>query len=305
MVDGKGELTPKNDIIFKRLFGKKGNEEIVKDFLEAVLDIKIESVEIEADAEIMPEKLREKIGVLDVRAVLQNGIKIDIEMQNVDYGNIEKRITYYLSQLYTGELMRGKTYNELNKAIAIGILDFEYDKFKDIKEYHTVWNMREKNNLNQIIDEQEIHFIELPKFLKTKFDTDKKLDQWLLFIDYSREELLRVVGEKNAKIKEASEKCEYLTGDAEVQRLNFLKRKYELDYNSGMEAAEKRGEKRGEERGEKRGERRGKKIGEKIGIEKGIRINQMEIIKKLKKIGLDINKIIEVTNLSKEEIEKI
>ena len=45
------ELTPKNDIIFKRLFGKKGNEEIVKDFLEAVLDIKIESVEIEADNE--------------------------------------------------------------------------------------------------------------------------------------------------------------------------------------------------------------------------------------------------------------
>ena len=180
MVDGKGELTPKNDIIFKRLFGKKGNEEIVKDFLEAVLDIKIESVEIGADAEIMPEKLREKIGVLDVRAVLQ--IKIDIEMQNVDYGNIEKRITYHLNQLYTGELMRGKTYNELNKAIAIGILDFEYDKFKDIKEYHTVWNMREKNNLNQIIDEQEIHFIELPKFLKTKFDTDKKLDQWLLLI---------------------------------------------------------------------------------------------------------------------------
>ena len=33
------ELTPKNDIIFKRLFGKKRNEEIVKDFLEAVLNI--------------------------------------------------------------------------------------------------------------------------------------------------------------------------------------------------------------------------------------------------------------------------
>ena len=47
------------------------------------------------------------------------------------------------------------------------------------------------------------------------------------------------------------------------------------------------------------------KRGERLGIEKGIRINQIEIIKKLKKIGLDINKIIEVTNLSKEEIEKI
>ena len=46
--------------------------------------------------------------------------------------------------------------------------------------------MREKNNLDQTIDEQEIHFIELLKFLKTKFDTDKKLNQRLLLTDYTR-----------------------------------------------------------------------------------------------------------------------
>lgn len=39
-------LTPKNDIIFKKLFGKKGNERIVKDFLEAILERKIKSVEL-------------------------------------------------------------------------------------------------------------------------------------------------------------------------------------------------------------------------------------------------------------------
>lgn len=46
--------------------------------------------------------------------------------------------------------------------------------------------MTEENNKDKTLDEQELHFIELPKFLKSKIDTDRKLDQWLLFIDYSR-----------------------------------------------------------------------------------------------------------------------
>ena len=32
----KNGITPKNDIIFKRIFGHKGNEEILKDLLEVL-----------------------------------------------------------------------------------------------------------------------------------------------------------------------------------------------------------------------------------------------------------------------------
>ena len=56
------EMSPKNDAMFKRLFGKKGNERIVKDFLEAVLDIEIESVELEKETQIIPEHINEKLG---------------------------------------------------------------------------------------------------------------------------------------------------------------------------------------------------------------------------------------------------
>ena len=38
----ESKVTPKNDIVFKRIFGAKGNEEILKDFLEAILNIKID-----------------------------------------------------------------------------------------------------------------------------------------------------------------------------------------------------------------------------------------------------------------------
>ena len=45
--------------------------------------------------------------------------------------------------------------------------------------------------------------------------------------------------------------------------------------------------------------------GEKSGIEKGQKENSKEIAKNLLNKGIDINTIIEVTKLSKEEIEKL
>ena len=275
----KEMLTPKNDIIFKKLFGKKGNERIVKDFLEAVLEIKISSVELGKETQLLPDKIDEKIGILDVRATLDDGTVIDIEMQNINHGNITKRITYYLNLLYSGELSRGKSYYELNKAIAIGILNFNY--FDDIEDYHTVWKMTERNNKDKTLDEQEIHFIELPKFLKIKVDTKRKLDQWLLFIDYSRKELLKMAEENNKVLKEAAAEYEYLTGEEEVQRLAFLRRKFELDYNSGLQYAEEKG------------------------IKKGSKKKQMEIAKKLKEMKLSNDDIQKATGLTKEEIEKL
>ena len=35
------DVTPKNDIAFKQLFGSKGSESMLKDFLESILEIQI------------------------------------------------------------------------------------------------------------------------------------------------------------------------------------------------------------------------------------------------------------------------
>ena len=84
----KNILTPKNDIVFKRLFGKVGNERLVKDFLEAILDLKIESVTLGKETELIPEKIDEKLGILDVRVELADGTSVDIEMQRVNIGKL-------------------------------------------------------------------------------------------------------------------------------------------------------------------------------------------------------------------------
>ncbi len=296
-------LTPKNDVIFRMLFGKKGNENILKDFLEGILEREIKSVEIGKDTILLPDIIGEKTGILDIRASLEDGTKIDIEMQNINSGNIEKRMTYYLSKLYTKDLKKGQDYSELNQVIGIAILDFNY--FKNIKEHHTVWKMTEQKYKKEMIEEQEMHFIELPKFLKSEINVKRKLDQWLLFLDQSKKELVNMAKKENNKVEEASAEYEYLTGEEEIERLAFLRMKYELDHNSGMSYAKKQGEEIGMKRGMKVGKEEGMKVGREEGMKEGMRAGILKTAREMKKEGIDISLIMKITGISEEEIKKL
>lgn len=291
----KDYLKPSNDLVFKRLFGKVGNERLIKDFLEAILDINIEEVALGKDTHLIPENLNEKMGILDVKVILKDGTKVNVEMQNIDYGNIVKRLTYYSNLLYLEDFEKGKDYNELKKTISIGILNFDY--FKDINTYHTIWRMTEQKYKYKTLMEQELHFIELPKFLRSKIDTDRKLDQWLVFIDYSKKELIKMSEEKNNIIKEANQEYEYLTGDEELKRIAFLRRKYELDYNSGIAYAKRSGMEKGLEEGLEKGIKKG--------MEKGAKQEKIKIAKKMLKMKVELKQISEITGLKLEEIEKL
>lgn len=288
-------ITPKNDIVFKRLFGKVGNERLVKDFLEAVLDVEIESVTLGKELELVPERIDEKLGILDVLVELCDGTKVNIEMQRMNAGDVEKRFTYYQDRLYVGGLKRGEDYSNLKRAIVIGILDYVH--FEDIEDYHTIWKQTEQKHKERTFEQQEIHLIELPKFLKSKVDTDRKVDQWLLFIDYSRRELIEMAKEKNEVVGEAEKEYEYLTGEEEIQRLTFLKMKYEWDYNSGIKyAADKALEK---------GRAEGKEEGIAEGKAEALLEEKVRTAKKMMEKGMNVKLIEEITGLSREEIKKL
>ena len=90
------------------------------------------------------------------------------------------------------------------------------------------------------------------------------------------------------------------------QAIEFMK----LDeYNKGIEDGEARGieigEARGIEVGEARGERRGIEIGEARGIEIGKHNTSLNFAKTMLKNNYSIDNIMEITGLSREEIEKL
>lgn len=269
-----------DDIVFKRLFGQEGEESLIKDLLEAILDINIASVELGKEVELLPETIEEKLGILDVRVKLPDGSMVDVEMQNVDRKDMEKRMTYYTSRLYTSGIKKGERYKVLKKAIGIAILNFEY--FENIEEYHTKWKMTEQKYKNRTLEEQEIHFIEIPKFSKMKEkNMENKLEQWLAFIENKDRGLVEMAKKKNEEIKKAEEKFQYLQGDEALERIAYLKHKYRLDYNSGISDARDEGVEEGESKAKK------------------------DTAQKLIKLNVDIEIIKEATGLSEDEIQKL
>ena len=97
----------------------------------------------------------------------------------------------------------------------------------------------------------------------------------------------------NDSIKEAKNKLEEMSQDAKVRRIAELREKAILD------------EKEAEYTGYCNGLEDGIKQGIKQGIEQGIEQKQKDVAKKLKDKGVDIDFIVEITGLSKEDIENL
>ena len=299
-----GNMTPTRDIVFKRLFGKLGNEIILKDLLESILEIKIETIELDLDKEMEPLYVEEKKNILDVRAKIDNKTNINIEMQIKDNKHIEKRSLYHWSKLYLHELKRGKKYDNLPKTIVIVITN--YTIFEDLEQYHTKWRLREEKVKDRVlIDSEEIHFIEIPKFMKMNVKNPKKLDFWLWFLDNTKKEMVEMATEKDLAIRKAVEELERLTADPALQRIIDAEELARMDEEVYRKQAINEGKAIGLEEGRREGRREGIKKGREEGRKEGIEDSKREIAKRLLEMHFEIEKISEITELSIDEINEM
>ena len=264
-------LNPKNDYVFKCIFGHQGNESITKSFISAVLNQNITDVVLESDSTLPKDMLDDKVGILDVKVQIDNKINCDIEMQVVDKKNIEKRILFYCSKMYAQSITAGTDYIDLEKSIAILISNYELESLKEIKKYVSKWNLREEDYGNIILtDGIEIYIIELLKF--KKYMNNTALADWVKFIINPK-----VINMSNEEVKKAKKVLDELSQDEHERRLAELREKYIMDQKA-TEAA-----------------------GYDKGLEQGIR----QTAKKLKTKGVDINIIHETTGLSIDEINNL
>ena len=316
------QLKVTNDYIFKKIFAKKGNESILKDLLNSILQIKIKSIEVISDANLERQLESNKLGILDLKAKLDEETIVNIEIQIINRYNMIERTLFYWSGLYYNVLQKGADYKEIKKVIAINILD--YNEFEE-GPYHEIARLRREYLYKILTDKIEIHFIQIPKFKKQRKDMKTKLDMWMDFISQIDEKEVKNAMSKNKEIKKAQEEYEYLTGDEEERRIAFLREKAIRDENSIFDAGKDIGFKSGEEHGIKKGKKEGIEIGREQGIEigkeqgieigkeqgieigkeQGIEQNKKEIANSMLKEKMPIETIMKVTKLSREEIEKL
>lgn len=164
---------PTNDYVFKRIFGHVGNEIITQGLLNAILDTKVKKVDLDKNTILEQDIFDDKIGILDVKATLNDNVVCNIEMQMVNQTNIDRRLMFYWSEIYTSTIKQGNKYSALKKTIEILIANFEIKNLKLLPKGHTMWQLREKDFSKIVLTEVcEIHIIELPKLMELMKNRD-------------------------------------------------------------------------------------------------------------------------------------
>ena len=178
----KSKVTPKLDLVFKKIFGDVRNTDILTDFLATVLEIspsEITEVEI-LDNEVVPDILISKFSRLDLKITINRTTSVNIEIQVLNYGNYKERTLFYWAKMYTGDLQKQEDYLNLKNTIAINVIDFN---LFDCKEYHSTFKIFEEHRQELLTDKFRIDFLELRKAKECK-ESGSMLDKKQMWMDF-------------------------------------------------------------------------------------------------------------------------
>ncbi len=274
-------LSPVNDIVFQMLFSKV-NPEITKDLISSLIDEKIDNIELDLDKRVLGDDIDDKIGIVDLRARLNENIECEIEMQMYYSSNFIPRLLFYWARLYSNQIKVKQDYKILKRTIVIAIVNDRIRYLNELKA-HTVWKITEEKVRTKILtDKFEIHIIEIPKAIKEYPKNKKsKLLQWMMFFNSPEGMEVKEIMEENKEIKKAKDTLRELSEDEQNQRIAEARLIEMMDRQDMYDTGYEEGQKSGQEETKK------------------------EVVKELLKIKMDIEQIIQITKLTKEEIERI
>ena len=276
--------TPLDNFFFFKVMGEKGDEVQLLGFINAVLhrtgENKFSSVEILENKTFSAAVKGDKTNTLDVRAVLQDSTRTNIEVQVRNQHNMGRRSLFYWSRKFANSLGEGQDYSELPNVIAINLLDYD---FPPVREVHTCFHLREDLHRDYVLtDALEIHFLNMVQYRKQwKGKLDNPLSRWLAWFDMGNgKELAEEAVKMDAAIQAANERMVYVTGDKEAIRAYERRQMALSDYTSTINYARDEG-----------------RADEKLKIARNLR--------KMKKAERPFSEIMEFTGLPLDAIEKL
>ena len=282
-------MFPTVDFYFKELMK---NPKVRKGFVAAILGKEPETVRRTTviETELRKESEDDKLGILDVLVELEDGVKMNMEMQVPYFEYWANRVLFYVSKIYTGQIQKGDDYDKLQKCIHVSILDFIH--FPQDQRCYRKITLCDVETGEQYTDLMELHVLELKK-LPPEDQNEDGVIRWMRFLGGKSRKEFEDMAEKDEYIKEAYEDLKKLSLD-EQKRLEYEVRQRAIrDHNSQMKSAERRGIEIGEERGEKRG------------IEIGTQSTLKRLVKANVESGKSLEEIAEFLGLDLSEVEKM
>ena len=296
-------LDLRTDFAFKKVFGSEGSKDILLSFLNSVIDFNgrvISDLTI-VDPYNIPMLKGMKDSFVDVKAQLNDGSRVIIEMQVLSHEGFEQRILYNAAKNYSTQLQQGQAYTLLNPVIALTLTDFVLFPGQPMMN---CFKLLEKERFIEYNDDIELVFIELPKFAKTEAELVTAQDKWLFFIKNAG----RLDNIPN-NLAQDREKAFSIANQANLspEELEIQHRKWDfiMVQKSAIETAIKQGLKQGIEQGLQEGLQVGLKQGLQEGLTKGVEQSRHTIIINAYQAGLPIATIATIVQMEVAEIESI
>ncbi|EGJ31599.1 MULTISPECIES: Rpn family recombination-promoting nuclease/putative transposase [Moorena] len=287
------------DWAIKKLLRNKANFGVLEGFLSELLHFDI-TIKTLLESEANQETLDDKTNRVDILAETTDGELILIEVQNNPQHDYFHRMLYGASKLVTEYLDKGEEYGQIKKVYSINIVYFNLGMGDDyIYSYRGEFVGANLGDILQPTKTQEFKFhinkvadifpeYYLLKVRNFKDLAKNPLDEWIYFLKNSD-----IKAEFSAKgIAEAKEALR-VTNLSEQERAAYERyinnKRDEASILSTQEFETKWQVEQAEIRG----------------IEKGIKQEKIAIARSCREQGLDVETIMKITQLSREEIESI
>ena len=281
-------LDPKADLTFKKVFGN--HPDLLISLLNALLPLKkeqqIESIEY-LPAELVPVDPLHKDTIVDVRCKDIEGRQFVVEMQMAWTDAFKQRVLFNASKAYVSQAEMGYKYEDLQPVYSLNLVNEIFEK--DVKEYIHNYRIVHDKHTNKVIEGLCFTFIELPKFKPHTMKEKRMTILWLRFLTEINDHTQEVPAEllENPEISKALEEVkisaftdeELRAYDKFWDRVSSEKTLMEGRYDEGL--------------------KQGMEVGKQAGSEE----KALEIAKKMKAAGMDVDTISKMTGVKKEEIE--
>ena len=279
-------LNPKADLTFKRVFGE--HPDLVMSFLNALLPLQREEYITDIEylpSEMVPDNPLRKNSIVDVRCKDNKGRHFIVEMQMIWSPEFKQRVLFNASKAYVRQMGSGEKYDLLQPVYSLNLVNDVFEP--DLEEYYHYYRMVHVEHSERVINGLQLVFVELPKFTPHAYSEKKMEVLWLRYLTEIDEKTTKVPEEllENPEIKKAVTVLEESAFTPE-QLLGYEKF---WDIISVEKTLISSAERKGLEKGKAEG-----RIAEKY-----------EIARNMKSANIPIESIMQFTNLSKEEIEKL
>ncbi|MFT4923987.1 MAG: putative transposase/invertase (TIGR01784 family) [Phenylobacterium sp.] len=171
-------IDPTIDFVFKLILGTIGNENLLIDFINRIINPASPIVSVTYINPVNEKQHeKDKFSVVDIKAIDGNGIKYQIEVQLTEPSFLADRMLYTWSSIYHTQAIKGKQFDKLKPVISIWLLTGSM--IKSDNKFHHSFGIWDKINNVQLSDHCAIHVVELAKWQKPA--RLQREDYWLYF----------------------------------------------------------------------------------------------------------------------------